>query len=216
MRGKVDAIDYKYFVEPNIPKYKIDNSWLEEIKKDIPELPRERKNKYINSWHLSEYDANIIIKDKSYADYFDECVNSGIDAKVAANWLIVNIIAYLSKEDISIKEFFLTPKLLKQIIDELNKGTISSKQAKEIFFKALDEEKEPSSYISKDIAQISDKGALEEIITNILNNNSKQIEEYKNGKTNLFDYFVGQVMKETRGKANPILTKEILKDKLDN
>ena len=216
MRGKVDAIDYKYFVEPNIPKYKIDNSWLEEIKKDIPELPRERKNKYINSWHLSEYDANIIIKDKSYADYFDECVNSGIDAKVAANWLIVNIIAYLSKEDISIKEFFLTPKLLKQIIDELNKGTISSKQAKEIFFKALDEEKEPSSYISKDIAQISDKGALEEIITNILNNNSKQIEEYKNGKTNLFDYFVGQVMKETRGKANPLLTKEILKDKLDN
>ena len=80
----------------------------------------------------------------------------------------------------------------------------------------MDEEKEPSSYISKDIAQISDKGALEEIITNILNNNSKQIEEYKNGKTNLFDYFVGQVMKETRGKANPILTKEILKDKLDN
>ncbi len=216
MRGKVDAIDYKYFVEPNIPKYKIDNSWLEEIKKDIPELPRERKNKYINSWHLSEYDANIIIKDKGYSDYFDECVNSGIDAKVAANWLIVNIIAYLSKEDISIKEFFLTPKLLKQIIDELNKGTISSKQAKEIFFKALDEEKEPSSYISKDIAQISDKDALEEIIINILNNNSKQIEEYKNGKTNLFDYFVGQVMKETRGKANPLLTKEILKDKLDN
>ena len=216
MRSKVDAIDYKYFVEPNIPKYKIDKNWLEEIRKSIPTLPRERKAMYINDFGLSEYDASIIVKEKDYADYFEECVKLGMDAKTAANWLIVQVIAYLSKYDITLKEFYLTPSLLKQLIDEQVKGTISSKQAKEIFFKSLEEEKEPKTYISKDTAQITDRGEIESIITTILQNNPNQIEQYKNGKTNLFDYFVGQVMKETRGKANPVITKEILKDKLDN
>lgn len=216
MRSKVDAIDYKYFVEPNIPKYKIDKKWLDEIRKDIPMLPRERKNKYINEYGLSEYDANIIIKEKEYADYFEKCISLGMDKKQAANWLIVQIIAYLNKYEITLQDFYLTPEYLNQIISELDKGTISSKQAKEIFFKSLEENKEPKSFISKENSQISDKGELESIIDNILNNNIAQVEAYKSGKTNLFDYFVGQVMKETRGKANPTITKEILKDKLDN
>lgn len=216
MRSKVDAIDYKYFVEPNIPKYKIDKKWLDEIRKDIPMLPRERKNKYINEYGLSEYDANIIIKEKEYADYFEKCISLGMDKKQAANWLIVQIIAYLNKYEITLQDFYLTPEYLNQIISELDKATISSKQAKEIFFKSLEENKEPKNFISKENSQISDKGELESIIDNILNNNIAQVEAYKSGKTNLFDYFVGQVMKETRGKANPTITKEILKDKLDN
>ena len=216
MRSKVDAIDYKYFVEPNIPKYKIDKKWLDEIRKDIPMLPRKRKNKYINEYGLSEYDANIIIKEKEYADYFEKCISLGMDKKQAANWLIVQIIAYLNKYEITLQDFYLTPEYLNQIISELDKGTISSKQAKEIFFKSLEENKEPKNFISKENSQISDKGELESIIDNILNNNIAQVEAYKSGKTNLFDYFVGQVMKETRGKANPTITKEILKDKLDN
>ena len=216
MRTKDDAIDYKYFVEPNIPKFKIDSNLVEEIKKCIPVLPNERKIKYINEYGLSEYDANIIIKNKEYADYFEECVSLGMDKKIAANYLIVQIIAYLNKEAISLNEFYLKPNLLNQIISELEKGNISSKQAKDIFNKALEEEKEPKNFISKDNAQISDSNELTIIIDNILKNNTSQVEAYKGGKTNLFDYFVGQVMKETRGKANPSLTKEILKDKLDN
>lgn len=216
MRTKADAIDYKYFVEPNIPKFKIDSNLVEEIKKCIPVLPNERKIKYINEYGLSEYDANIIIKNKEYADYFEECVSLGMDKKIAANYLIVQIIAYLNKEAISLNEFYLKPNLLNQIISELEKGNISSKQAKDIFNKALEEEKEPKNFISKDNAQISDSNELTIIIDNILRNNISQVEAYKGGKTNLFDYFVGQVMKETRGKANPSLTKEILKDKLDN
>lgn len=216
MRTKADAIDYKYFVEPNIPKFKIDSNLVEEIKKCIPVLPNERKIKYINEYGLSEYDANIIIKNKEYADYFEECVSLGMDKKIAANYLIVQIIAYLNKEAISLNEFYLKPNLLNQIISELEKGNISSKQAKDIFNKALEEEKEPKSFINKDNAQISDSNELTIIIDNILRNNTSQVEAYKGGKTNLFDYFVGQVMKETRGKANPSLTKEILKDKLDN
>lgn len=214
MRSKEDAIDYKYFVEPNIPKFRITEEWKEEIKKNIPMLPRERKHMYINDYNLSEYDANIIIKNKDYAEYYEDCVNLGMDKKQVANWLIVQIIAYLKQEDITLKEFYLKPNLLKQILSELENGNISSKQAKEIFNKSLDNKKEPKEFI-KDNTQISDKEELVTIIENILNNNLKQIEEYKNGKTNLFDYFVGQVMKETRGKANPVMTKEILKDKLN-
>ncbi len=216
MRTKADAIDYNYFVEPNIPKFKIDSNLVEEIKKCIPVLPNERKIKYINEYGLSEYDANIIIKNKEYADYFEECVSLGMDKKIVANYLIVQIIAYLNKEAISLNEFYLKPNLLNQIISELEKGNISSKQAKDIFNKALEEEKEPKNFISKDNVQISDSNELTIIIDNILKNNTSQVEAYKGGKTNLFDYFVGQVMKETRGKANPSLTKEILKDKLDN
>lgn len=215
MRSKVDAIDYKYFVEPNIPKYRITKEWLEKIKKDIPMLPRERKGYYINKLGLSEYDANIIIKEKDYADYFEECVDIGINPKTAANYLIVQIIAYLNKEGITLQVFYLTPKLLYQITSELDKGTISSKQAKEIFNKAIMEKKEPKTYITSDNAQISDTDALNSIIDNILANNESQIEAYHNGKTNLFDYFVGQVMKETRGKANPTIVKDILRKKLD-
>ena len=216
MRSKVDAIDYKYFVEPNIPKYKIDKKWLDEIRKDITMLPRERKNKYINEYGLSEYDANIIIKEKEYADYFEKCISLGMDKKQAANWLIVQIIAYLNKYEITLQDFYLTPEYLNQIISELDKGTISSKQAKEIFFKSLEENKEPKNFISKENSQISDINTLNNIIDNIISNNINQVNAYKSGKTNLFDYFVGQVMKETKGKANPTITKEILKDKLDN
>ena len=216
MRSKVDAIDYKYFVEPNIPKFKISKEWLDEIRASIPELAMDRKKKYIEDYNLSEYDAKILVKEKSVSDYFEECLKLGINAKTAANWISVQIVAYLNKEEIDIKDFYLTPTLLNQIITELDKGTISSKQAKEIFTKSLEEKKEPKTFITKDNAQISDKSMLEEIIDKILANNEQQIIDYKNGRTNLFDYFVGQVMKETKGKANPSMAKEILKDKLDN
>ncbi len=215
MRSKVDAIDYKYFVDPNIPKFKIEASWLEEIRKSIPLLPLERKEKYIQEYGLSAYDAKVIVKEREYAEYFESCLEIGMDAKTSANWLTTQILGEINRTNTNIKDFYLTPQRLKQITDEVNKGTISSKQAKEIFYKAIEEQKEPSSYISSDMAQISDKKELETIITKILEDNASQVEEYKKGKDNLFDYFVGQVMKNTCGKANPVITKEILKDKLD-
>ena len=215
MRSKVDAIDYKYFVEPNIPRYKVSKEWLEEIRKSIPELPYERKDKYITKYGLSDYDATILVKDKNISDYFEKCLELGIDAKIACNWVDVNIVGYLNKNEMDIRDFYLIPEMLKFIIDNMNNGTISSKQAKEVFFKVLEEEKEPKSFISKENAQISDASELESIIEEILKNNENQVNEYKNGKTNLFDYFVGQVMKNTRGKANPVITKELLHKKLD-
>ena len=214
MRSKADAIDYKYFVEPNIPKYKISKEWLEEIRASIPELAMDRKNKYVNEYGLSSYDAGVLVKEKSVSDYYEECVKLGIDAKVAANWVTVNIVGELNKDDTPIIEFYITPVMLKQITDAISDGTLSSKQAKEVFFKALEEKKEPKNFISKENAQISDKGELTKIICEIMDNSSVQIEQYKAGKTNLFDYFVGQVMKNTRGKANPVMTKEIITEEL--
>ena len=214
MRSKVDAIDYKYFVEPNIPKWKITDEWLEEIKASIPRLHLERKLDYINNYGLSSYDAENLVKEKDISDYFEECLRLGLDAKSAVNWITTQIMGYLNKNSISIHDFYLTPKRLKDLIDATNKGLISSKQAKEIFEKVIEEKKEIKDYISKDNAQISDSEELTKIILEILANNPSQIEEYKNGRTNIFDYFVGQVMKQTRGKANPVMTKEILTEKL--
>ena len=209
MRTKVDAIDYKYFVEPNIPPYKITEEWINKIKENIPELPLERKAKYMNKYNLSNYDATIIIKDKDISDYYEECLNIGIDPKLASNWLTVNIVGYINKENISIKDFFIKPNYLKEIIDAIANGSISSKQAKEIFYKSIEEEKEPKEYIASS-SQITDETELENIIKEIIENNPKQKEDYLNGHTNLFNYFVGVVMKETKGKANPVLTKELL------
>ena len=215
MRSKADAIDYKYFVEPNIPKYKISKEWLEEIRASIPELAMDRKNKYINEYGLSSYDAGVLVKEKAISDYYEECVSLGIDTKQAANWVTVNIVGELNKDDTPITEFYITPSMLKQILDGINDGTLSSKQAKEVFFKALEEKKEPKNFISKENAQISDKDELTRIVCEIMDNSAVQIEQYKAGKTNLFDYFVGQVMKNTRGKANPVMTKEIIQKELD-
>ena len=215
MRSKVDAIDYKYFVEPNIPKFKISQEYLDRIRKTIPEFALEKKNRYMNSFELSEYDANVLTKEKIVADYFDKLIELGVNPKTAANWVTVQLLGYSNKNEIPINELYMTPERLKVIIDYLEKGTISIKQAKEVFANVLENKKEPADYISKDNAQISDANVLTEIIDNILKNSESQVEAYKNGKTNLFDYFVGQVMKETRGKANPVKTKEILNSKLN-
>ncbi len=215
MRTKVDAIDYKYFIDPNIPPIKIDKNWVEKIVNTIPRLPLERQNSYITEYGLSAYDAKILVKDKDIASYFEECINLGLDAKMASNWITVNIVTELNKDNSSIRDFYITPLYLKQILDRITDGTISNKQAKEVFSKALEEKKEPQSFISKENSQISNEDELKSIITKIINNNPAQKEAYLNGKTNLFDYFVGQVMKQTRGKANPIKTKEILSEELN-
>jgi aspartyl-tRNA(Asn)/glutamyl-tRNA(Gln) amidotransferase subunit B len=216
MRSKEDALDYRYFVEPNIPKIKIDPSLVEKIKKDIPFLPLERLRKYQNTFGLSRIDANTLLKDKAISDYFDECVACGIDAKAAMNWITGPILGYLNKEGKSIQMMSLKKEDLKFVIDKINDGTISSKQAKDILNEVLEKEKNPKDLITNDNSQISDEGQLVSIIEKVLNDNASQVEAYHNGKTNLFQFFVGQVMKETKGMANPVKTREILEKKLQS
>lgn len=215
MRSKADAIDYKYFVEPNIPPYEITDDFIENIRKTIPVLADARKDNYMNNLGLDEYNANILIKDINIANYFEKCVEVGIKPIIAANYINGIITSYINEKDININDFYLKPEYLKQINDAKESGILSSKGVKEVFYKSLEEKEEPKNFISKEDAQVSDENLIESIIDNILSSHEKEITEYKNGRTNIFDFFVGQVMKETRGKANPIITKDLLHKKLD-
>ena len=215
MRSKADAIDYKYFVEPNIPPYEITDDFIENIRKTIPVLADIRKDNYMNNLGLDEYNANILIKDINIANYFEKCVEVGIKPIIAANYINGIITSYINEKDININDFYLKPEYLKQINDAKESGILSSKGVKEVFYKSLEEEKEPKNFISKEDAQVSDENLIESIIDRILSSHEKEILEYKNGRTNIFDFFVGQVMKETKGKANPIITKDLLHKKLD-
>ena len=147
--------------------------------------------------------------------FFEKCVEVGIKPIIAANYINGIITSYINEKDININDFYLKPEYLKQINDAKESGILSSKGVKEVFYKSLEEEKEPKNFISKEDAQVSDENLIESIIDRILSSHEKEILEYKNGRTNIFDFFVGQVMKETRGKANPIITKDLLHKKLD-
>lgn len=215
MRSKVDAIDYKYFVEPNIPKFKISKEWLEEIRASIPELASERKNRYMQEYGLSDYDAKILVKEKSISDFYDAVVALGGDKKKASNWVTSIIMGYLNKNELEIKDLYLTPEMLVEIMKMIEDGKISSKQSKDVFAHVVEDKKSPAQVIQDlGIEQTSDDGMIREIVVNILNERTDLVEKYKNGGR-VFDFFVGQVMKATRGKANPSLTSLIIKEELE-
>lgn len=216
MREKVEGVDYKYFIEPNIPPFILKDSFVEEVKKTIPMLQFERINKYMKEYGISKYDATVIVKDKAVAEYFEKCIELGINPKTSANWITSIILAHLNKTESEITSLYLTPKMLKDLIKLVEDGKISSKQAKEVFYKVVETNKEPMKIIEElGIQQTSDDSAIRAIVANILDNNQKLIEEYKGGRSNVFDFFVGQVMKQTRGQANPVMTKTILKEEIE-
>lgn len=215
MRSKVDAIDYRYFVEPNIPKYKISNEWKESIRASIPKLANERKEIYMNEYGLSEYDSKVIVKDKSISDYYEETLKLGSDPKISANWLTSVILGHLNKTETTINELFLTPNMLVDLMNMVSSGKISSKQSKEVMYKVLEEEKEPKVIVKElGVEQISDDKTIRDIVIPLLDEHPDLIEDHKKGK-NTFDFFVGQVMKATRGKANPSLTSQIIREEMD-
>lgn len=215
MRSKADALDYKYFIDPNIPPYKISQELIEEIKNTIPALQFERINKYMNEYGISKYDATVLVKDKEMSEYFDRLVALNIDPKTAANWLTTTIAGYLNKNELEIKDLYLTSDMLAYIINIMNKGEISIKQAKEVALKTISDKKSPKEIInSMGMKQISDDATLRTLIVTLLDNNLNLVAEYHNGRSNMFDFFVGQVMKQTRGQANPGLTRDILKEEI--
>lgn len=215
MRSKVDAIDYKYFVEPNIPKFKLDKKWLEEIKAAIPPLATERRDKYITELGVFPKDAKIIVKEKPLADYFEETVALGANPQSAANWINSVILGQLNKLEKNIEELYLTPKMLKELIDLVESNKISGKQAKEVLIKSLEEVKDPIKLVSElGMSQISGEEELTKIIQEVIEENPTQLEAYKKNPK-LFDYFIGQTMKKTHGKANPAISAKILKQELD-
>lgn len=215
MRSKVDAVDYKYYIEPNIPPIKIENSWIEEIKNEIPMLQFDRIEKYMKEYGLSRYDSTIIVKDKNVSDYFEETINLGCNPKNSANWITSVILGYLNKNELKINDIYLTPKMLCELITMVDSGKISSKQSKQVFIKSLEENKEPSEVVKElGMTQITDDSIIRDIVIKLLDEHPDLIEDHRKGK-NTFDYFVGQVMKATHGKANPSITANIIFEEME-
>ena len=213
MRSKVDAIDYKYFIEPNIPKYKLNKDWLEEIRKSIPRLGYQRKEEYMTEYGLSNYDATILVKEKKVSDYFEDVLSYSVNPKSASNWITSIILGHINKYELEIDQIFVTPKMLADLIKLESDGKISSKQAKEVLYKALTEEKEPVKIVEESgISQIGDENEIRKICEEVMTENPTAKEQYAAGKTNILDFLVGQVMKKTRGKANPASTRTILQE----
>ncbi len=217
MRSKVDAIDYKYFVEPNIPKYKLTKEWLDEIRKSIPELAHDRKQRYMNDYGLSEYDSNILVKEKKVSDFFEDTVKLGTDPKEACNWVNGMILSYLNYHLLTIDDIYMTPDMLHDLIKLIDDKTISSKQAKDVFAKVLEDKKEPMQVVKDEgMMQITDESSIEGIVDEVIAENPQVVESYDPANPKALDYFIGQVMKKTRGKANPTMAYNMMKEKLDN
>ena len=215
MRSKVDAIDYKYFTEPNIPRFKITKEYIEEIKSSIPALALERKNIYINEYNLSDYDAGVLVKEKSVSDYFEECIGYGCNPKSACNWITTRLLGELNKNETSIDEIFIRPEMINALVNLVETKKISSDQAKKVFSSMLEEKLTPEEIVKKyDMEVIEDSELIEKLVDEVINENSQAVNDYHNGRTNMLDYLVGQVMKKSKGKANPTEAKEKMISKL--
>lgn len=217
MRSKADAVDYKYFIEPNIAPTDVTDEMLEEIRKTIPMLQLDRVKKYMGEYELSKYDSEVLVKTKEVSDFFNECVDLGTDPKKACNWVTGMLMGYLNTNEITIDKVPVTPLMIKELIELVDSKTISSKQAKEVFESMIESGKEPNVIVKeKGMMQITDDGAIHDVVMEVLKENDEQAREYNPEKTRMIDFFVGQVMKKTRGKANPAKTMEMLREELAN
>ena len=215
LRSKEDAHDYRYFPEPDLLPVVISDREMQDIKDSFPELPNEKEIRFESEFGLSAYDSKILASSKSMADFFEASAKELKNYPLLANWLIGEISAFLNKDVIEINESKLTPENLAMLINRIDDQTISGKIAKSIFEEMCSSGKTPDEIIdSQGLQQISDDGEIEKIINAVIEDNPTQVEGYKNGKDKLFGFFVGQVMKETQGKANPQVVNELLKKKL--
>ncbi|GGB49882.1 Asp-tRNA(Asn)/Glu-tRNA(Gln) amidotransferase subunit GatB [Virgibacillus dakarensis] len=216
MRVKEGSDDYRYFPEPDLVPLYIDEEWKERIRGEIPELPDKRKKRFIDELGLSEYDAANLTGAKEMADFFEATVEYGADVKQASNWLMGEISGYMNKHQKELHDLALTPESLGKMIKLIEDGTISSKIAKKVFAELVDKGGDPEKIVKeKGLVQISDEGQLKEIITGILDVNEQSIIDYKNGKDRALGFLVGQVMKQTKGQANPPMVNKILKEEMD-
>ena len=213
MRSKEDAHDYRYFPDPDLLPLNLDKSLIEKIKKELPELPDQKKERFIKNYSLSPYEANVLVSEREVATYFEEVIKTA-DKKLATNWIIGDLFASLNEKNISISESPIKAKDMASLINAISSGLISGRAAKEVFEIMKETGDEPVKIIDeKNLKQKSDPKELEKIIETVLKSNQDKVEQYKSGKDKLFGFFVGQVMKLSGGTANPQLVNDILKKK---
>ena len=216
MRGKEDAHDYRYFPEPDLMPLSISREWVEEVRKTLPELPSQKRQRYMDLG-LSEYDASVIVEQMQSALFFDKVLELGGNAKIAVNFMMGEIAAYLKENHIEITDTKLTPENLAELIGLIEKGTISNNIGKQILIDMLQTgEKAYAIVEKKGLSQITDVDAIRKMVEEVVANNPNQLEQYKTGKTNILGFFVGQIMKATKGRANPKTVNEILLELLND
>lgn len=216
MRIKEGSDDYRYFPEPDLVELYIDDAWKEEVRASIPELPDARKARYVAEIGLPAYDAHVLTLTKEMSDFFEATITDGADAKLTSNWLMGEVLAYLNKQQKELKDVALTPAGLSKMVQLIEKGTISSKIAKKVFNELIENGGDPEEIVkAKGLVQISDEGTLRKVVTEILDNNEQSIEDFKNGKDRAIGFLVGQIMKATKGQANPPLVNKILLEEIN-
>ena len=212
MRGKEDAHDYRYFPEPDLMPLEISREWVEKIKSEMPELPSQKRARY-QEIGLSEYDASVIVEQMGLALFFDKVLELGANPKTAVNFIMGEIAAFLKEDHIEITDTKLTPENLTELIALIEKGTISNNIGKQIIIEMLKDGTKASVIVEKKgLSQISDEGAIKELVQKVVDAHPNEVEAYKNGKTNLLGFFVGQIMKETKGRANPKTVNRLLRE----
>ncbi|WP_068503514.1 Asp-tRNA(Asn)/Glu-tRNA(Gln) amidotransferase subunit GatB [Paenibacillus kribbensis] len=216
MRGKEQAHDYRYFPDPDLVTLHIDEEWKECIRASIPELPDQRKARYTSEYGLPEYDAQVITSSKPLADLFEDSLQYTKDAKAVSNWIMGDLLGYLNSASVELSQVKLTGRGLGEMIGLLEKGTINSKIAKTVFKEMLESDKLPQQIVEeKGLVQISDEGAVLTIVEQVVAANPQSVEDYKAGKQKAIGFLVGQVMKESKGKANPGLANKLLTEVLN-
>ncbi|TCP24120.1 aspartyl/glutamyl-tRNA(Asn/Gln) amidotransferase subunit B [Scopulibacillus darangshiensis] len=216
MRVKEGSDDYRYFPEPDLVKLSIDQDWMDKVKAEIPELPDARRERYIQDLKLPAYDAMVLTQSKPMSDFFEEMMAIGADAKLASNWLMGEVSAYLNANNKEIDDVPLTAAGLAKMIQLIEKGTISSKIAKKVFKELIEKGGDPEEIVkAKGLVQISDEGALRDAVMPILEENKQSMIDYKNGKDRALGFLVGQVMKATKGKANPQMVNKIILEEIE-
>lgn len=211
MRSKEEANDYRYFPEPDLPPIHISDDWIEEVRASIPEMPDKRRERYTQDWGIPAYDAGVLTQTKEMSDFYDATVAAGADPKLAANWLMGEVNAYLNSKQVELSDTALTPEHLATMIKLIEDETISSKIAKKVFKEIITNDTEPKAWVeSKGMVQLSDPAKLQPIIDEVLDNNEQSIEDFKNGKDRAISFLVGQIMKKTRGMANPKMVNKLL------
>lgn len=215
MRTKEEANDYRYFPEPDLAPFTVSEEYIEDIRKTLPELPDERRERYIADFGLSSTDAQYMTNDKDTSDYFEKVVEAGADPKASVNWIMGEFASQLSNAGIEISKAPVTPENLAKLLALIAKGTISGKIAKKVFAEMWKDGADPEEIVkAQGLVQISDTGALKELVVKVIANNPKAVEDFKAGKKKAVGALVGQIMKETKGKANPKVINELLNDEL--
>ncbi len=215
MRGKEDAHDYRYFPDPDLVPLIVDDEWINEVRIDMPELPDARKARFMDEYALSAYDAGVLTSSRHLADYFEETAKSLKNKKLAANWVMGPVLGLIKGEENTIETLPITSAFLAELLVLLENSTINANGAKAVFEKMIDSDNSPISLVKEmGLEQVSDQSELEGIVNEVITANPNELEAYRGGKTRLFSFFMGQIMKKTRGKADPKIVTELLKKKL--